>query len=349
MGTPFPYDLLRPDAPTQSTFTIAETRCQAKLDQNENPFELPTSIKRVILDRLAAQEWRSYPQPKVYREIKTRFAEAIGLPAEQIILTAGGDQLILLAYWAAGGQGRTARIFEPTYPIFAAYGRVTRTAVDQVVLGPDFDIGAHGPGDPVDLLMLVSPNNPTGTGPDRHFIQTALGRRQLVFLDEAYAEYAGQSQIDLVADHPHLLIARSLSKSLLAGIRLGYGVGHPALIQVLERLIFAPYHLNALHLAVAAEYGQIKPHLQEMIEQVIAERSRVEIRLRQLGLRTWPSRGNFLLFEVKNAARTYDHLLQQGVRLRNVSTMPGLTEHLRVTIGTAQENDWFLEALATGV
>ncbi|MCP4198343.1 MAG: aminotransferase class I/II-fold pyridoxal phosphate-dependent enzyme [Proteobacteria bacterium] len=155
--------------------------------------------------------------------------------------------------------------------------------------------------------------------------------------------------IDLVQDHPHLLVGRSLSKSLLAGVRLGFGIGHPALINVLERLLFAPYHLNHMQMLVAEHYHLIKPHLQSMVRGVVAERSRVETEIGQMGLTHWPSKANFTLFEVGNAKQTYQRLLDHGVRIRDVSSMPGMKEHLRVTIGTKEENNLFLNALSRSV
>jgi histidinol-phosphate aminotransferase len=346
MKSSFPFDILRPDAPTKPSFTVSEVPHRAKLDQNESPVDMPEEVKRNFLDALHEEKWNRYPQPKRYDEVKERFAAAIGQPKERVIITAGGDQMILLAFLAAGGIGRRARIFEPTYPMYAAYARMTQTEVDGVVLGADFDIESRGLGDDVDLLMLVSPNNPTGNGPGRALVSEALKRECLVFLDEAYADYAGESALDLVENHPNLLVGRSLSKSLLAGVRLGFGVGHPELINVLERLIFAPYNLNALQMIVASRFEVLKPHIDATVSRAITERHRVYKELSALGIRAWPSKANFILFETRDAAAVYSGLLSRGVRIRNVSSMPGLKQHLRVTIGTTEQNDLFLEAVA---
>jgi histidinol-phosphate aminotransferase len=348
-GSPFPADeLLRPDVPLKPSFSVSEVPHRAKLDQNESPFEPPAEVKRAIVQGLEGRAWNRYPQPRRYAEVKERFAAALGLAPQQVVLTAGCDQVILLAFWAAGGPGRRARIFEPTYPMFGYYGRITGTTVDRVVLDADFDLAAEGLGSPVDLLCLVSPNNPTGDGPDRALILEALQRRPrgLVLVDEAYADYARSSVVDLLDAHPNLLVGRSLSKAMLAGVRLGYAVGHPELITALENLLFVPYHLSALQLEVAWQLDQVLPHLERRVDQILAERERVDVGIRALGCRTYPSRANFVLFEVGDAAATYAALLERGVRLRDVSGMPGLGQHLRVTIGTDEENAIFLDALA---
>ncbi len=345
----FPIEILRDGTPTEPSFSVSEVPHRAKLDQNESPFDIPQEAKQQILNALGDAKWSRYPQPQRYVEVKKRFAAAVGLEPEQLILTVGCDQIILLAYWAAGGPGRTARIFEPSYPIFGALARTTHTSLDQVVLGPEFDVAAHGLGDRVDLMVLVTPNNPTGNGANRELILEALAKGSLVFIDEAYADYAEETVIDIIANHPNLLVGRSLSKALLAGVRLGYAVGHPSLINVLERLIFAPYHLNALQLLVAEHFDIIKPHLKTMVHSVISERHRVANRLDEMGLRIYPSMANFILFEVDRAAQTYGELLDRGVRIRDVSSMPGMGEHLRVTIGSRNENDIFLEAVSKSV
>lgn len=346
MTPDFPFRLLRPDAPRSEAFSVAEVPHRAKLDQNESPLDVADEVKAAVLAELEREEWNRYPQPARYREAKARFGAAVGQPPERLILTAGADQLILLAYFAAGGRGRRARLFEPTYPMFAAHARTTQTELDRVVLGPDYDVGAHGLGDAVDLLVLVSPNNPTGNGPDRELVLEALARPCLVFLDEAYVDYSGSSVVDQVDAHPNLLVARSLSKSLLAGVRLGYAVGHPELVNVLEQLVFAPYHLSLWQIAVAACYGRLKPRVTEAVGTVVAERRRLERRLGEMGIRHWPSRANFVLFEVGDAAEANRRLLERGVRVRDVSGLPGLGEHLRVSVGAREENDRFLAALA---
>jgi histidinol-phosphate aminotransferase len=234
--------------------------------------------------------------------------------------------------------------------MYGHYARITQTALTQVVLGPDFEIVPGALTADEDLLLLVSPNNPTGGGPDPVQIREALlARPRLVFVDEAYADYARVSVIPMLQDLPNLLVGRSLSKSLLAGVRLGYGVGHPAVISTLERLLFAPYHLSALQLLVALHFDQIQPRLAARVEAVVTQRSRVLAGIRRLGLRAWESAGNFILFAVEDARGVNERLLDQGIRLRDVSSMPGLERHLRVTVGDAAENDLFLAALARAI
>jgi len=345
----FPIELLRKNSPTQSSFIVSAIPCEAKLDQNESPVDLPEETKRLIADDLLIENWNRYPQPGTYNEIKNKFAESISQNPENIILTCGCDQMILLAFQAAGGAGRRATIFEPTYPMFNGFANITQTKLQRIVLGPDFDIESIPLNAPTDILFLVRPNNPTGGGPTRDYVEKAVKKKSLIFVDEAYADYSDDTVIDLLCEHPNLLIARSLSKSLLAGIRLGYGIGHPTLINVLEQLTFSPYHLNALQLSIAKHYSKIKPHLQTMITKVRSERDRVSKEIKKMGVKVWPSQANFVLFQVKDSVTTYQKLLNNKVRIRDVSKIPGMHHHLRVTIGTSKENNLFLNALKKSI
>jgi histidinol-phosphate aminotransferase len=355
-STPVPIlNCLRQDLPAASSFTIAEIPHRAKLDQNESPIDLPADLKADLLKELAAAPWHRYPQPAQYKAAKKAFAEALKLAPETVALTVGGDQTIQAAFLLAGGPSRRARWFEPTYPFIPLMSRVTGTIGEGVILGADLEakldnatvIASPAP----QLIVLVQPNNPTGGIPPRAVLDAALADdARMVFVDEAYADFAGESVVSLVPSRPNLLVGRSLSKALLAGVRLGYAVGHPETIDAIERIYTAPYHLNLLQLIVAARYGELRPHLAASVAQVVAERERVFTALQTIaGVTPIPSRANFILFALADratAAAAHEALLAAGVRVRDASRLPGLRAHLRVTIGTREENDLFLSALA---
>ena len=335
---------LRPDLPERSAFSVSELPHTAKLDQNESPIDLPAELKNELAQQIAAESWNRYPQPKRYVAAKAAFARAVGIEPERIALTFGGDQTILAAFWLAGGAGRRALVFEPTYPMFAHYARTTGTPCERVVLGAEMKITReHLDGD-FALRCFVSPNNPTGGRVDDALIAAALERDGLVFVDEAYADFAGQSCTHLAREN--LLVGRSLSKALLAGVRLGYAIGAPEVIAMIEQLFFAPYHLTGAQLLVAERFGDIKPHVDRAVAQVRSERARVMSELAPLATRVHPSSANFILFEVAEASRIAKALAQRGIRIRDVSALPGLSYHLRVTIGAPAENDAFLKQLA---
>src|SRR5688572_21024567 len=130
---------LRPDLPAPGSFTVAEVPYRAKLDQNEAPLDLPAEVKREILADLGSRSWNRYPQPREYAQARAKLAEAIGVEPERVALTVGCDQVIQAAFLLAGGPGRRARWFEPTYPYISLMSRVTATIGEGIVLGEEVD------------------------------------------------------------------------------------------------------------------------------------------------------------------------------------------------------------------
>jgi histidinol-phosphate aminotransferase len=133
----------------------------------------------------------------------------------------------------------------------------------------------------------------------------------------------------------------------MAGIRLGYGIGHPDIINAMETTFTAPYHLSCLQLVIAKHFDLIQPHLKEFADIIIAERERVANQFREMGISFIPSQGNFILFKVKDPSFIFQQLSESGIRIRSLHTIPGLSDYVRVTIGKKEENDLFLEKLKT--
>ncbi len=344
---------LRPELPAQTGFTVTELPHVAKLDQNESAVDLPAAFKRELAEALAGAPWNRYPQPREYQAARAALAAALGVPAACVALTVGGDQVIQAAFLLAGGAGRRARWFEPTYPYVALAARVTGTSADAVVLGAEvderIDAAAIVRGARPDLVVLVSPNNPTGGVVARAAVEAALAdETRLVLMDEAYADFsAAPSWLEEATRRPNLIVGRSLSKSMCAAVRLGFAVAHPQIIATIDRIYTAPYHLNGLQLRVAERYAEILPIVRSNAAAVRGERERVHAALARLpGLAPRPSQGNFVFFSLARAARELQaKLARAGVRVRDVSGLPGAGEALRVTIGTREDNDTFLARL----
>ncbi len=346
---------LRPGLPSAYAFQVTELPHRAKLDQNETPVDLPDELKRDLVAELAAQPWNRYIQPADYGRARAGLAEVFGLDPDTIAITVGADQAIEAAFLVAGGPGRRARWFEPTYPYIPHAALRTSTEADPVVFGADvdarIDAAAVTAGPRADLIALVSPNNPTGGMVSTEVIDAALADdSHLVLLDEAYADYSGATEVGRIPQTANLLVVRSLSKSSLAGIHVGFAVAHPDVVRVIDRMYTAPYHLDAMQLLVARRYPEIRPHVEAAAARAVAERDRLATELAALpGITPRPSRASFILFQVAgDAARAraiHGALAEAGVRVRDVGGLPGLAGYLRVTIGTPTENALFLEEL----
>jgi histidinol-phosphate aminotransferase len=347
---------LRPDLPAAYPFHVGEQPCSAKLDQNETPVDLPAELKADLAAELAGCAWNRYVQPADYAAAKRGLAAAAGLDPDWLAVTVGADQAIEAAFLIAGGPGRRARWFEPTYPYIAHCALRTGTAGTPLALGAEvdaaIDAAAIDAGPRCDLVALVAPNNPTGGLPGDAAVAAALAEpRRLLLLDEAYADFAGTTRLPALAAHANLLVARSLSKSSLAGIHVGFAAAHPDAIAGIERMLTAPYHLDALQLVIARRYPELVPHVRAAAAAVTAERDQLHAALAALpGIGPRPSRANFVLFAVAGpparALAVHRHLGAAGIRIRNVGALPGLAGHLRVTVGTSAENARFVAALS---
>lgn len=344
---------LRPDLPESYSFSVTQKPYRAKLDQNEAPVDVPAEIKASIAEELASRPWNRYVQPAEYAEAKAALAKVFGLEPEQLAITAGGDQAIEAAFLIGGGPGRRARWFEPAYPYVAHSAMRTFTIGDPVSVGVDVDAAitpAMIDAEPrADLIVLVTPNNPTGGMPDDAVVDAALADpKRLVLLDEAYTEFSTVTRIDRLGDHANLAVARSLSKSLLAGAHAGFIAAHPEAIAVIEQLYTAPYNLNAMQVILAKRYGDLAPTVAEVAAEVRGERRRIFEALAGIeGLEPREGFANFVLFRVGERARDlYTALSDAGVRIRNVGGLHGMEGFLRVTVGTRADNDLFLEEVA---
>ena len=337
---------LRDDLSCTFGFGITEVeKLKAKLDQNECSSELPGEIMGAIAREMSGFQMNRYPQPRDYYAAKEILAPAAGFKPENLFLTVGCDQVILMAFWLSGGCGRKTLIFEPTYPMFAHAAMITGTEAVKVNLGVDFAWDTSYFTDDLNLISIVSPNNPTGQLAGDDIVESALETGALVFADEAYHDFSGKTYSGFLEKYENLLIGRSLAKSGLAGVRLGYGVARPEIVRIAEGLLFIPYHLNFLQLAVARAYPEIQPFLAAWAREVNLQKEELYRFFDHEGIAYKKSHANFVLFRVPDPARTYDCLIRECIRIRNTSTMKGLEGWLRVTIGTPEEMDCFREAL----
>jgi len=251
-------------------------------------------------------------------------------------------------HYVAGGPGRRALVFHPTYPMLAHAAKMAGTEVNNVVLGPEYQV------DPDrftehDLIFIANPNNPTGNLTDMDIILSALSHDSMVFLDEAYYDLSKKTVADLMPQYPNLAIGRSCSKSLLAGIRLGALIGPPILIRAFESIVTAPYNLGHIQMLIASRYHELLPYIRQTCDRIIIDRKNLDNQLKELGILTYPSVTNFILFKVDDPTGILKTLLKNGIRIRNMSKIKGLTSHLRVTVGTQEENRLFIDTIKKAI
>lgn len=328
-----------------------------KLASNENPFG-PSPIAIAAMQRSLADTWL-YPDGSGH-VLKQKLAAKLGVDAGQITLGNGSnDALVLLAeaFLKPGLEAVYSQYAFAVYPIAIQATGATGVMVPALPPGSKMELGhdlaamARAINERTRVVFIANPNNPTGTWADAAQLEAfvaAVPRHVMVALDEAYFEYTGglplQDGIEWLARFPNLVVFRTFSKAYgLAGVRVGYAVSHPSVADMLNRVRQA-FNVSAVGLAGAAAALDDPQHMAAAVSVAVAERARIGAALEQAGTRVIPSAGNFLLLHAgANARERFDALLRKGIIVRPVANYR-LPEHLRVTLGTPEQNDRFLRA-----
>ncbi|MBA3945160.1 MAG: histidinol-phosphate transaminase [Herpetosiphonaceae bacterium] len=318
-----------------------------KLDANENPY----GPSPRVLEALAhEQPYAIYPDPD-QTVLRAALSEYTGQPVERLICGNGSDELIDLLMRLCLSPGDAVVESPPTFGMYSFNTAVVGGRSIGVPRHADWTLDVDAliaavEREQAKLVFLPSPNNPDGSVVERSDIMRLLALPALLVIDEAYAEFAGVSVIDLVGQHPNLVVLRTFSKwAGLAGLRLGYGAMDERIVRYLLQ-IKPPYNINvAAQAAVLASLAD-RSSLMDKVALLIAERERLYAALcERPACKPLPSRANFVLFHLGPQAGAIKRALEQeGVLVRYYSK-PGLNEYLRVTVGTPEQNLRFLDAL----
>ncbi|HSU77942.1 MAG TPA: histidinol-phosphate transaminase [Burkholderiales bacterium] len=327
-----------------------------KLASNENPRGIGPRTRAAIDAALA--DIARYPDGNGY-ELKSALATRYGVDMASIVLGNGSNDVLELVALAFLGPGRAAVMSQHA---FAVYPLATQARGARAIVVPardyahDLETMARAVDDETYVLWVANPNNPTGTYARPDEIEAFLRRvpeRVLVVLDEAYNEYLtpdlrGDS-VKWLKRHPNLILTRTFSKAYgLAGLRVGYAFAHASVADVMNR-VRQPFNVNSLALAAARAALDDMAFVARSYAENLQGLRQLEEGAQRLGLAYIPSCGNFLTIRVGAAAEIYKRLLRRGVIVRPVGGGYQLPEHLRVTVGTPQENEKFLAALAASL
>lgn len=320
----------------------------AKLDQNELPSDLPEALREEFLSRLRDVPLNRYPDLQA-RELRARLARLHDWPEEGVVVTPGSNVLIQSLVIAAG-IGQTVIAPAPSFGVYSLQARMLGADLIEVPLGPDFSLSTgemmqamrRGRG----VLFVANPAAPTGNlhrrGQLERLIEAGDGNWTVV-IDEAYHQFAGSDFADL-ARRQGVVSLRTLSKAFgLAGARVGYALTNPDLATELRKTV-NPFAVSGLQQAAALTMLEHHDLVLRHVAEVVAERDRLQDALRQLaGVRAFPSVTNFILLRLNDAGGVHRELLRREVVVRRQSG--ALSNYLRVTVGTRQENERFLTAL----
>ena len=350
---------VRPEIRALNAYHVPPAAGLVKLDAMENPYGWPEPMVADWLEHLRTVELNRYPDPGA-DALKAALARSLDLPEGcGLLLGNGSDELIQMIALALAAPGRTVLAPEPSFVMYRMIATFTGMdyagvplAGDAFALDRDAMLAAIETHQPA-VIFLAYPNNPTGNLFDDAAIEAILDAAPgLVVIDEAYAPFAETSWLPRLAEHPNLVVMRTLSKLGLAGLRLGLLAGAPAWLGGFDK-VRLPYNIGVLNQASAAFALEHQALFDEQTASIRHERTRLHDALATLpGITPFPSRANFILLRVPagRAAALFATLRSAGVLVKSLDgSSPLLVDCLRVTVGRPEENDALLAALATAL
>ncbi|MBU5434904.1 histidinol-phosphate transaminase [Pseudoflavonifractor sp. MSJ-37] len=321
-----------------------------KLNTNENPYPPSPKVLETVRDAADAA-LRLYPDPEA-GSLRDTLARYHGVSPEQVFVGNGSDEVLAFCFQAFFGPERPVCFPDISYSFYPVYAGLFAVPYEEIPLEEDFQIPVERFLDGNGGVILPNPNAPTGIAlPLEQIRRLAEGNPDVaVIVDEAYVDFGTDSALTLLADHPNLLVVRTMSKSRsLAGMRVGYAVGSPNMIAALNcvKNSFNSYTLDRIALAAAKASVEDEAYFQETRHKIMATRERTAAALEGLGFSVCPSRANFLFVShsSKGGKELLDGLREKGILVRWWGK-PRIGDHLRITVGTDEEMDRLIEALA---
>lgn len=320
-----------------------------KLNTNENPY--PPSPKVLEAMKQAANEnLRLYPAPAC-DELRTCIAGYHGLAKEQVFAGNGSDEVLAFIFLAFFNPGQPILFPDITYSFYPVYAKLFNIDYKLVPLEGDFSIPLEKFSQQNGGIIFPNPNAPTGRYMAVEAIEGILQRntKHVVVVDEAYIDFGGESAVKLINKYPQLLVVHTLSKSRsLAGLRVGFAMGHEELIEGLDRVknCINSYTLDRVALAGATATFADEAYFQDMRRKVIATREKTIACLQKIGFTVIPSQANFIFIKHQSASADdlYQQLRAKGILVRYFNK-PRINEFLRVSIGSDEEMACFLRVL----
>ena len=305
------------------------------LDANENSFGSPLDVN-----------YNRYPDPIQFK-VKQRLSEIKGIPPENIFLGNGSDEAIDILFRAFCRPGLDNVItLPPTYGMYEVSANINDVEVRKIKLTPDYQLDMEGIAEAIDentkIIFICSPNNPTGNSINRADIETILANFQgLIVIDEAYINYSRQKTfIQELTEYANLVVLHTLSKAWgLAGLRLGMAFASEEIIEVFNK-VKPPYNINEASQRIALEALQNVEQINNWIKLTVSEREKLinDLGKLELVLKIFPSDANFILVKTVDAKGIYDHLVNNGIIVRDRSKVELCEGSLRITVGTPDEN-----------
>ncbi len=319
-----------------------------KLNTNENAYPPSPRVLEAIQEE--AQKLYLYPSPTA-DDLRETIGSIYNLSKEQVFVGNGSDEVLAFSFMAFFEPGRRIRYPNITYSFYPVYARIFNIPVEEVALNEDFSLPVAEFFNAEGGVILPNPNAPTSLYADLEHIEAIVKNNpdRVVIIDEAYVDFAKGSAATLIPKYDNLLVIQTTSKSrALAGLRVGFALGQEELIQGLTRIkdSFNSYTIDRLAMVGAKVAFEDQAYFQKITQKIITTREWVTEEMKELGFTVLPSQANFIFVthEDYRAEILYEQLKEAGVLVRYFN-QPLIDNYLRITIGTDEDMQTFLEKL----
>ncbi len=345
-------NLIREDIRELKGYHVEDIPCRVKLDAMENPYTLPDDLWTMVIEEVKETLINRYPDPNA-TDLKRVIAKQLDVVPEDIIIGNGSDELIQMIITAFCGLQENILYPVPGFSMYEIIARVLGRGTVEVMLDDKWDLPLDEikermmDGD-IKIIFITYPNNPTGNrfSMDR-ILRIIQGFEGIVVLDEAYFDFSKKTFLSYLKEFNNLIILRSLSKSGMAGLRVGFLVANKVLTETIAK-VKLPYNSNVLSQVVSRAVLENRELIDAQVDSIISERERLLKGLEDMdGVKPFPSDANFILFETnEEAGIIYNRLIERGILIKKIIDDRGrLKNYLRVTVGKSEENDDFLIGL----
>jgi len=339
--------MIRSDIRKMRSYTVPSHEGLMKMDAMENPYRLPESLQLQLADHLSKVDINRYPDSNMLA-LREKIAASAGVNANQVLLGNGSDEIIQLLLLAA--ESGTCVVPAPTFVMYKMIAKWLQRQISEVPLTDTFELKAKDVlhvcvREKASIVFLACPNNPTGNlWAYDEIAKVSQGFGGLVVIDEAYKPFCDSHLIDLMGGN--VVITRTFSKMGMAGLRLGYIIAEPQLIDHLNK-IRMPYNINALTQAAASFLLDHSDVFEQQIQTICDSRDKLFQALKGMShVDVYPSNSNFLTFRCRDSDQLFAALKAGGILVKNLQgSHMSLKNCLRVTIGTEEENEKFLALL----
>jgi histidinol-phosphate aminotransferase len=338
-------DAMAPYVPGEQPLPGTKT---IKLNTNENPYP-PSSKAMSVLQSLDGEVLRRYPDPYA-NEFRQAVSDALGVPRDWIIVGNGSDEILNVLIRTCCEGARKVVYPMPTYVLYRTLSAIQPAETVEIPYGSDFKlpieelVAANGT-----VTLIASPNSPDGHAVPIDDLRSLAPRLSgILAIDEAYVDFAEDSAVPLLREFDNVILLRTLSKGYsLAGLRLGFGIANPKLLEGLFK-VKDSYNIDAIACMVGAAAMRDQVYLKECAQKVKLSRGKLALSLQELNFKVWESQANFLFVQPQDikAEKLYLDLKKHGIIVRYFK-QPGIDDKLRITVGTDEQNQKLIDTLGS--